>query len=979
MAADRPRRRILPLLVLCNACRCTLAANATGRGVDELATLFVPPLPSLASMFSVALQRTGATALELGCGEGNALLQLQLRYRNTRGTCINSIAYGKSCVRSNSGRCASGVVTGDNPQGGLRLAATQMGLPDGEPLPTIIYGDYTQQRLLDDPSMSFDVVYSQHALNTGKINHPATEFIPIAIEVLQRLRPCGYAVLHLFPCCAGRKQPQLKYGNVAVWDRAINAAHELSQRTRTTPQATILDAKVAMLPTGDQKVQLVLSRVPAYNPRDAPPMPAAFVLLAHKPSHKQRRRGSCPMGTLGLLDALSSSMAGPKQAVGEIVLTNTSQVQFNTRGRPNTATVSQEYLSALHSWLNPPNQHHAPFESTRRASRRAVASTPSSSGTTARNGPTSSRPMAHAHAWRQGSLAFTEPQAQGGNPKAALSHAIAMYGEQDFPLYCSTADEKRRGPWCADPWQATLTKRWHQSNKVLRNCKATSDKLAIPFLNTSRTLLGCQLVPVACSLCFVLVDTRFKVAILDAASMRASTANTLIALVACAALGMWLAGRCATPSEPSSSDASKSCCTSNMLFSRPACYWTRGPPCLHPVATLKLTVFLLLAVDLVGLTAPELNILATPELIARDGRHPKQGRSKLSGIIPPLTQWAMPDLSFETAAAHSAWLRKVRTTLFVAWGLFLALPPRFRICLTALYVLGAGSYVCLGSLGLPYNLAHSTQSSMLFVTLASFTVPDLATNPRSGTWLLQMILRAVVSPFYLCSGISKLRYIGVRRQVSGAWLIEDVGTFGSLGMFVRAAVPTINHLVFHMPGGLILMGVGNLVFEFLMPFLILLSVPGSMCEFLFRMGLSVMAFGFHLAIFLMMGPNFIRHSVLVLMANDPLSFFSRRWQGGHLAWTDAEGDQRAAQQSVGLLDAIRGAVTTAVVVAWLAVQIDSDSLHMRGLVSARMKYDSYWPVPEMSMFAQPSEQVSFILTRVLSTFTLVAFCYRVWG
>ena len=344
MAADRPRRRILPLLVLCNACRCTLAANATGRGVDELATLFVPPLPSLASMFSVALQRTGATALELGCGEGNALLQLQLRYRNTRGTCINSIAYGKSCVRSNSGRCASGVVTGDIPQGGLRLAATQMGLPDGEPLPTIIYGDYTQQRLLDDPSMSFDVVYSQHALNTGKINHPATEFIPIAIEVLQRLRPCGYAVLHLFPCCAGRKQPQLKYGNVAVWDRAINAAHELSQRTRTTPQATILDAKVAMLPTGDQKVQLVLSRVPAYNPRDAPPMPAAFVLLAHKPSHKQRRRGSCPMGTLGLLDALSSSMAGPKQAVGEIVLTNTSQVQFNTRGRPNTATVSQEYL-----------------------------------------------------------------------------------------------------------------------------------------------------------------------------------------------------------------------------------------------------------------------------------------------------------------------------------------------------------------------------------------------------------------------------------------------------------------------------------------------------------------------------------------------------------------------------------------------------------------------------------------------------------
>ena len=688
------------------------------------------------------------------------------------------------------------------------------------------------------------------------------------------------------------------------------------------------------------------------------------------------------MGTVGLLNALASSTPRRQPAVQEIMLTNTSQVHFDTRAKSNTATVGQEYLSALHSWLNPPNQHRAParaFEGARRASRRVITTTAPSSGTTARNGPTPNRLMAHhAHAWRQNSSALTEPQR--GSPKAALTHALAMYGDQHFPLYCSTDEEKRRGPWCASPWQATLTKRWHQSNKALKNCKATPDRVAIPFLNASQSLLACSLSPVTCSLCFVIVDGRFKVAILDAASMRASTSNTLIALVACAALGMWLAGQCPTRSAPAGSEPSKSCCASSMIFSRPALYWTRGPPCLHPVATLKLTILLLLAVDLTGLTAPELNILATPELIARDGRHPRQSPDKLPGIIPPITQWAMPDLSSETAAANSAWLRNVRTTLFVAWGLFLAVPPRFRICMTALYVLGAGSYVCLGSIGLPYNLGHSTQSSMLFVTLASFAVPDLATNPRAGTWLLQMILRAVVSPVYLCSGISKLRYIGLRRQVSGAWLIEDVGTFGSLGMFVRSAIPTINHLVFHMPGGLVLMGVGNLALEFVMPFLVLLSLPGSVWELLFRVGMSAIALGFHLAIFFMMGPNFIRHSVLVLMANDPLSFLSRRWHADQMrspAWTGAEGDQR--EQSLGLLDVIRGTVTTAVVMAWLAIQIDSDSLHMRGLVSEKMKYDSYWPVPEMSMFAQPSDQVSFVLTRVLSTFTLIAFCYRVWG
>ena len=48
-----------------------------------------------------------------------------------------------------------------------------------------------------------------------------------------------------------------------------------------------------------------------------------------------------------------------------------------------------------------------------------------------------------------------------------------------------------------------------------------------------------------------------------------------------------------------------------------------------------------------------------------------------------------------------------------------------------------------------------------------------------------------------------------------------------------------------------------------------------------------------------------------------------------------------------------------------------------GHTAPNQKIDSYWPIPEMSMFAKPSVDVSFRTTGGLATLLLAAFLHRV--
>ena len=72
-------------------------------------------------------------------------------------------------------------------------------------------------------------------------------------------------------------------------------------------------------------------------------------------------------------------------------------------------------------------------------------------------------------------------------------------------------------------------------------------------------------------------------------------------------------------------------------------------------------------------------------------------------------------------------------------------------------------YVVLGSIGLMFNLAHSTLGGMLFVASAALAVPHLGCEVRArraGAWLRTFLVLAVLVPIYLLAGVSKLRYMG---------------------------------------------------------------------------------------------------------------------------------------------------------------------------------------------------------------------------
>ena len=122
-----------------------------------------------------------------------------------------------------------------------------------------------------------------------------------------------------------------------------------------------------------------------------------------------------------------------------------------------------------------------------------------------------------------------------------------------------------------------------------------------------------------------------------------------------------------------------------------------------------------------------------------------------------LVHLLLPGLDSDTAPDYAARLRALRALLVLSWSTFIACPPeRWRLFSTS-YAAGAVAYFTLGSLGLMYDEAHSTQGPMLFVLGACLAMPSLGSSQRTSTWLRQFLIMGVLVPVYLFSGISKLR------------------------------------------------------------------------------------------------------------------------------------------------------------------------------------------------------------------------------
>ena len=147
------------------------SASTTWRGIRHLAHFLRPPLPALDQLLTL-LGAPGSSALELGCGEGTALIELQSRYPAARYLCINQrkgdCARLKNEARqrgaqSNSTRqhleFACGKSHTSRRMVWLRTVGEQHSIPAGARLPLLNFGDVSRRMPL--ASASFDFIYSQ--------------------------------------------------------------------------------------------------------------------------------------------------------------------------------------------------------------------------------------------------------------------------------------------------------------------------------------------------------------------------------------------------------------------------------------------------------------------------------------------------------------------------------------------------------------------------------------------------------------------------------------------------------------------------------------------------------------------------------------------------------------------------------------------------------------------------------------------------
>ena len=143
---------------------------STSRGLSSLADhVGVSPVP----LFDRVLR--GGAALEIGCGEGRALLELQQRHPATRCVCLNYAGWkggwGQGVGGGAQASADAATLRGMGAHYGLSLAADAR-------LPDVRYGDWHNLTGFDDDS-AYSLVYSQNALNEGKMHYPRREPAPL--------------------------------------------------------------------------------------------------------------------------------------------------------------------------------------------------------------------------------------------------------------------------------------------------------------------------------------------------------------------------------------------------------------------------------------------------------------------------------------------------------------------------------------------------------------------------------------------------------------------------------------------------------------------------------------------------------------------------------------------------------------------------------------------------------------------------------
>lgn len=180
-----------------------ISGSFTNRGLNNYAAHVQHGLP-LEDLLTMALgaqseRGQGKTALEIGCGEAHALLDLQQMYPAMATHCQNSAGYAAWCrgfdptgVNPNRTKCGNGPT--QQPPGGQNIStatwkttAASFNISTELPRwPHVTFSHFGGTRSLPFPSSQFHFIMSQHALDEGKIMRPRDEFPQILREVIRR-------------------------------------------------------------------------------------------------------------------------------------------------------------------------------------------------------------------------------------------------------------------------------------------------------------------------------------------------------------------------------------------------------------------------------------------------------------------------------------------------------------------------------------------------------------------------------------------------------------------------------------------------------------------------------------------------------------------------------------------------------------------------------------------------------------------------
>mmetsp|Transcript_24746 Transcript_24746/g.54740 ORF Transcript_24746/g.54740 Transcript_24746/m.54740 type:complete len:878 (-) Transcript_24746:146-2779(-) len=384
-------------------------------------------------------------------------------------------------------------------------------------------------------------------------------------------------------------------------------------------------------------------------------------------------------------------------------------------------------------------------------------------------------------------------------------------------------------------------------------------------------------------------------------------------------------------------------------------YWTNTTLYfVQPLLSFKIFLAFLLFVELNEIMAPEQSMLATPEVVKLIRTYPKHHE-----YVNPYVQWIMPGLVSEDVDGGQSvegWVRTLEVIRFVlisSWFAFLLCPKKYlKVVGGSCYGVGAVLYVYLGVIGLMYDLAHSTQGGMLFILSAIPAVPFLETSHRANHWLRKFLYVGIWVPLYLFSGISKFRYLGIIPNMTGSWLWGDFGH----GKLHRAVWKSLYTYIGSHKFVMFIFSWGNILLEIILPMVLLFYNEIRLVQWLFHF----VAIMFHVTIFLLLGPNFTRYCLMHLYAVDILSYFPRF----------ANGTRRSTVSSPTKLDWGLVIYTVLILMAWWYVQFQSDIMHLIGMQDWKTRINSYWPIPELSMFAKPKDSANVYIAFV---FTLLSF------